>query len=60
MKYNERFHMHCMGHSGSIFCYILLKKVTNMPNLYQKKLIRGTCDLIWEVGNFDCLACRYH
>ena len=31
-----------------------------MPNLYQKKLIRGTCDLIWKVGDFGCLACRYH
>ena len=31
-----------------------------MSNLDQKKFIRGPCDLIWEVGNFDCLACRYH
>ena len=27
---------------------------------YEKKLIRGTCDLIWEVGNFGCLTYRYH
>ena len=26
-----------------------------MPNLYQKKLIRGTCDQIWGVGNFGYL-----
>ena len=31
-----------------------------MPNLYQRKLIRGMWDLIWEVGNFGCLACRCH